>query len=464
MAAMSAVLFWNGVALQRNIDDHTLANEFRRAPGPTASAFMLAVVHVAMGDACAGVAGSGYNHLKVAGSPPAGADRRVWIGGAAFGALSFIYNDGPQADSLGTARANFFSLLGVPQSPAPAGWNEGVTLGTKVARLLWNRSRVVEGIGPDNYIPKRGEHNVDPENPCQGFYGVLWGTKIAAIVQQTDTANPPPPPAFADPAYASAWQEVFVRGNRFSVLDYTRQIAVGSPEEVALFWAYDGPRGIGTPPRLYNQHVIEIAKKDGLKDNGNDDLRWGQLLARCNIALADAGRVCWRAKYRHRVWRPIRGIRNVDGVPLPAALLTDMGWVPYGSPRTNRPVSPPAPPEVPQFTPNFPAYPSGHATFGAACFEALRRWRKANNLGGPQGDTLNNVKLRSDELNPATRDHIRPNVARPLRERTFANIGAIIAENGQSRIFQGVHWQFDSDRGIESGRKVAEAVHQNAYV
>jgi hypothetical protein len=30
------------------------------------------------------------------------------------------------------------------------------------------------------------------------------------------------------------------------------------------------------------------------------------------------------------------------------------------------------------FTPNFPAYPSGHATFGAACFDALRLYRKSH--------------------------------------------------------------------------------------
>jgi membrane-associated phospholipid phosphatase len=463
MAAPSAVLFWNGVALQRNVDDHTLDILLRGAPGPTASAYMLAVVHIAMGDACAGVPGSGYGPLRVSASPPAGADRRVWIGGAAFGALTFIYRDTPQAQRLEAARTAFFAALGLPSS-AP-GWTAGVKLGQKVARRLWNREKIANAIGRDNYIPKPGQHNVDPDDPCQGFYGVRWGIDIPLIVPQSSAGTPPPPPALGDPLYAAAWREVFEDGNRFRVLDYTRQIAVDSPEEIALFWAYDGARRIGTPPRLYNQHVVHIAKKDGLLDDGNHDLRWGQLLGRCNVALADAARVCWRAKYRHAVWRPIRGIRNVDGVTLPAALLPDAGWDPYGAPRTNRPVSPP---EVPQSTPNFPAYPSGHATFGGACFGALRLWRRANRLGGSQGNNLTDVKLGSDELNdqlvPPTTDHVRPDLPRPLRERSFATIGAIIKENGQSRIFHGVHWQFDSVRGIESGEKIALAVHDNAYV
>lgn len=463
MAAPSAVLFWNRIALERNVDDHTLDILLRGAPGPTASAYMLAVVHIAMGDACAGVPGSGYGRLRVSASPPAGADRRVWIGGAAFGALTHIYREPPQADKLEAARTAFFSALGLP--PSSPGWTAGVTLGQKVARGLWNRERVANAIARDGYVPKPGKHDVDPDNPCQGFYGVRWGIDIPLIVPQSSAGTPPAAPTLDDPLYAAAWRETFEDGNRFRVLDYTRQIEVDSPEEIALFWAYDGARGIGTPPRLYNQHVVQIAMEDDLKDDGDDDLRWGQLLGRCNVALADAARVCWRAKYRNAVWRPIRGIRNLDGVTLPAGMLTDSGWDPYGSPHTNRPATPP---ESPQSTPNFPAYPSGHATFGAACFGALRLWRRENKFGGSQGNILADVKLRSDELNdrltPPTRDHVRPDLARPFRERSFATIGAIVKENGQSRIYQGVHWQFDSKRGIESGEKIAQAVHENAYV
>lgn len=461
MPAPSAVLYWNRVALERNVDDHTLDILLRSAPGPTASAYMLAVVHIAMGDACAGVPGSGYSKLRVGGSPPAGADRGVWIGGAAFGALTFIYRDPPQSDRLETARLNFFAALGLPPSPPPPGWVEGVALGRKVAAGLWNREKVANAIARDGYVPQPGQHDVDPEDPCQGFYGVRWGRDIPLIVAKSSVAAPPAPPALGDPAYVAAWRQVFEAGSRFRVLDYERKIVPGSPEEIALFWAYDGARGIGTPPRLYNQHVVRIAMNDGLKDSGKDDLEWGRLLGRCNVALADAARICWAAKYRFRVWRPVRAIRTGR---YDLERLIDRAWVPYGSPRTNRPPSPPQPEEIPQFTPNFPAYPSGHATFGGACFTALRLWRKSKGLGGPTGDALNDALLGSDELNGVSTDHVRPEVVRPKRFRQFTSIEDIIEENGRSRIFQGVHWSFDSDRGIESGKKVAQAVHSNVYV
>ena len=35
-----------------------------------------------------------------------------------------------------------------------------------------------------------------------------------------------------------------------------------------------------------------------------------RLLALCNIAMADAGIVCWEAKYRYKIWRPVLGIPN----------------------------------------------------------------------------------------------------------------------------------------------------------
>lgn len=60
-------------------------------------------------------------------------------------------------------------------------------------------------------------------------------------------------------------------------------------------------------------------------------------------------------------------------------------WQPLGAPRTNSS-------GASSFTPNFPAYPSGHATFGTA---ALRIAQKA--LGNLPGNFA--FKFVSDELN-----------------------------------------------------------------
>jgi hypothetical protein len=36
-------------------------------------------------------------------------------------------------------------------------------------------------------------------------------------------------------------------------------------------------------------------------------------------------------------------------------------------------------------------------------------------------------------------------------------------ENGQSRIYLGIHWSFDKTEGRSQGRKVANYVFQNAF-
>jgi hypothetical protein len=39
-----------------------------------------------------------------------------------------------------------------------------------------------------------------------------------------------------------------------------------------------------------------------------------------------------------------------------------------------------------------------------------------------------------------------------------------LEENGQSRIYLGIHWAFDKTKGIAQGRGVADYVLKNAFV
>src|SRR5262245_30618856 len=100
---------------------------------------------------------------------------------------------------------------------------------------------------------------------------------------------------------------------------------------------------------------------------GNHTVAYAWPLAPLTLALAHAGLSSWEAKYVYRFWRPVLGIREAapgtgptragDDNPLTQG---DPGWTPLGAPASNRSGS--------DFTPPFPAYPSGHSTFGAAFF------------------------------------------------------------------------------------------------
>jgi hypothetical protein len=107
----------------------------------------------------------------------------------------------------------------------------------------------------------------------------------------------------------------------------------------------------------------------------------------------------------------------------------------------------------PNFTPPFPAYVSGHAAFGAALFQTLRNFFRTDTIA---------FTFVSDELNGVTRDN-NQNV-RPLIPRRFASLSEAEEENGQSRIYLGIHWAFDKTQGIAQGRRVADYVFKRAFV
>ena len=52
---------------------------------------------------------------------------------------------------------------------------------------------------------------------------------------------------------------------------------------------------------------------------------------------------------------------------------------------------------------------------------------------------------------------------RPLVPRSFTSLSQAEEENGQSRIYLGIHWAFDKTEGIAQGRSVANYVFRNAF-
>ena len=180
--------------------------------------------------------------------------------------------------------------------------------------------------------------------------------------------------------------------------------------------------------------------------------------------MADAGIAAWHWKYQYDFWRPIVGIREADAGWGPtgagdgnAKTKGNPFWRPLGAPRSNPFPGPVVGASGDNFTPNFPAYPSGHATFGTACFETT-----AKLLGKKPKDVT--VTFASDEFNgrndlTCTNDHSgttdHNGVTRPRWAPTFTLQNAI-EENSISRIFLGVHWKFDADGGETVGRAIAK--------
>jgi hypothetical protein len=132
---------------------------------------------------------------------------------------------------------------------------------------------------------------------------------------------------------------------------------------------------------------------------------------------------------------PLTGNPNTPG---------DSNWTPMGAQPSN-----PLPGEI-NFTPPWPAYTSGHATLGGAAFKMLERFYGRDDIS---------FTVISDEFNGITRG--MDGKVRPVVARTFGSFSQAAQENGQSRIYLGVHWGFDRDEGIKSGRNVADYVFDN---
>lgn len=179
-------------------------------------------------------------------------------------------------------------------------------------------------------------------------------------------SQPPPVPSTEHTKYLESLEDVHRMGGSEELATTKRR-----PAQTArgLFWAYDGVGLIGTPPRLYNQIVKQIAfdKKIDTKDSDlnsdENNAEFIRLLALVNVAMADAGIFCWREKYKYELWRPLTGVRADPTGPVPDGHSRPT-WKVLGAPATNS--------NQGGFKPPFPAYPSGHATFGAAAFQMVR--------------------------------------------------------------------------------------------
>ena len=427
-APTDPILYWNLVALEANRVSHT--NGAKEQVAPVLSSRALAIVHLAMYDAYAGVLGNPADlpaYLPGLPAPSVGAAVDVAVGAAAYYTLSTLFPAQQAYFSQKWADANLGGLLG---------FDEGRDFGTEVARRILADRKDDPNDKDTGYASSTapGAHRPDPDNSDQGFLAPFYGARCKAFaITERMPLLLAPPPDLVDPEYGAALKQVWGKGIAPELMG-TLPIGIAGiepriPEEtqVGIFWAYDGAKELGTPPRLYNQIVRQVAI-----DQGNTVAQNARLFALVNVAMADAGILAWEEKYRHNLWRPVLGVRE-----------NDPSWLPLGAPKSNEKPSD----LVKNITPNFPAYPSGHATFGAAAFHITRLFygvggKLADNTLGPD-NLLAGMDVVSDELNGKNKDN--HGTVRPQRVRSYADgLWQAIKENGRSRVYLGVHWLFDA--------------------
>jgi hypothetical protein len=429
---------WHTAALDAVALDHTPVAQgetrvFGEALGPARSARALAIVQVATFEAVNSVAGGHRSYVGLRRAPNASMDAA--IAQAAHDALSGVFPSqtprfdellGPQLDQLADGQAK----------------DRGIAIGSEAAagilalRANDGSAHMEPRVGIEYITSDVPPHwQQDPISQIPLALGARWSEVDPFAIPSASRFRTPPPPPLDSSAYQEAFEEIVEVGGDGVVTPTERTDA----QTIAgTYWAYDGVAGVGTPPRLYNQITAQIAQ-----ERGSNVVETARLLALLNVALADASLASWESKYFWDFWRPVTAVRRAaeDGNPATDAIAD---FSPLGAPATNM--------IGPNFTPPFPAYPSGHATLGGATFQVLRRFYGTDQIP---------FTFVSDEFNGVTRDNAG-NV-RPRLPRSFDSLSEAEEENGQSRIYLGIHWAFDKTEGIAQGRRVADHVLGNVF-
>lgn len=333
---------WNGGTVRRWNELHRSLIASNSQNPPRASRG-LALVSVAMYDAMVAAWDAKYTYLRprpadldetleVQGTEPKSpsyVSERAAIGAAAADVLKSIFP--------GSAAQIDAKLASSIEADLDAGIHfrgdveAGLEIGQAVAAAILDRAAtdnstnttppVARPEGDPFWIPTAPGFAANPLEPGCGTWRTWILPNGAAI-------NPPPPPAYDSPEFASQVAEVWA----------VNQDLPNNPGRIAIaqFWA-DGA-GTATPPGHWNQIAVDLGVEKGLNEP-----RMARMLALLGTAQADAFISCWYTKYTYWCLRPITEIRREY----------DPNWLP------------------PITTPPFPAYPSGHSTTSGAASSVL---------------------------------------------------------------------------------------------
>jgi len=380
--------------------DNVLLNAVRtdKTPPPKSSRAM-AAVHVAIFDAVNGILG-GFTPYHVTATAPAGASPEAAAAAAAHKVLVALFP--AQQATFDAALAT--SLAAIPDGTAKTA---GVSWGESVAGQILALRASDHSTDVVAYSAPIGASWWIPTPPA--FASALlpnWPTVTPWCMTSGSQFRLGGPPAPGSAEQTAAFRQV----KRLGRVDSPSRTA--EQTQIALFWA-DGP-GTATPPG----HWLVIAQ--GISQQHHLSLlENARLFALLSLTVADAAIVSWDHKYYYNDWRPVTAIQHADtdGNPDTTA---DPSWTPLIA------------------TPPFPSYTSGHSTFSGSSSKILELF------------------FGSDAFSFTTTSDGLPGV-----QRSFTSFSQAAEEAGLSRIYGGIHWRYDNQDGLASGRTLAEHVFFN---
>lgn len=282
--------------------------------------------------------------------------------------------------------------------PDGASEDSGVALGLAAARATLQRRHddAAASAAEPPYLPRSGAGEYQFTPPFDFAAAPGWG-RVRPFAVDLSAHRLRGPYALTSVQYARDFAYVRDIGR----IDSTTR----TPEQtqIAKFWYEDSPLGWN---RIANGVV---------RNRGVDEWEAARAFALVNFAMADGFVAGFEAKYEFRFWRPLTAIHAAgnDGNALTDA---DPTWQPYMD------------------TPPVPDYPSTHTVLGWAAAEVL-------------------IGLFGDQEPHAVTSLTLPGVTRHYRGFSRA-----AEENGQSRIYAGIHFPYAVSEGRRQGRQIGKAV------
>jgi PAP2 superfamily protein len=280
----------------------------------------------------------------------------------------------------------------------------GIALGETAAKLILQR-RAGDGAleaFDTPYLPTGipGDYTFTPpfEEPPLGplAFAPGWGgvTPFGIDLRQHHLPGPLP---LKSAAYATDFALVKAIGDADSTTRTEEQSLI------ARFWYEDAPIGWNRiASTVLSQEAVGLWKS-------------ARVLALVNFAMADGFIAGFDAKYEFRFWRPVTAIReaSLDGNRFTEP---DPGWSPYLT------------------TPPVPDYPSTHTVLGAAAAEVL-------------------IQFFGDRCRFSTTSTTAPGVV-----RTFQHFSDAAIENGESRVYAGIHFVKAVIDGYKQGAGIGHKI------
>jgi membrane-associated phospholipid phosphatase len=265
---------------------------------------------------------------------------------------------------------------------------------------------------PADYVAPTGAGKWQPSFPDYSKPLLpYWGKSRSFVLSEAEKLSPPPAPYSNSPSSA-----FFFQG--FEVHQVTTPLTY-EQKWIGEFWSDDIYKLTFEPAGRWIAIAQQVVKKEKVSLE-----KAIYTYAKVSIGLSDAGLACWNSKYVYNVERPVTYIRREINSNWTSSL--------------NNPLV-----QVKGLTPPFPAYPSGHSTFGGVAAEIL------NDIYGETYAMTDRCHEGRTEFNGTP--------------RSFKSFDAMADENAYSRIPLGVHYRMDCSEGLRLGYQTGKAVNRLAW-